>query len=175
MADAASTNGQPSLELRPEELHHLRAAQGWLELGNPGEANNELERVAPEFRSHPVVLMLRWEVCAAAKKWDACVDLATTLTRLLPDEARWWVNLGNSLYFGGQTQSAHDCVKPVLNRFPKNPALRYNLACYACQLGRLEEAKGWLENAFALDPDKKLKQAALDDPDLKPLWESLGE
>jgi hypothetical protein len=48
--------------------------------------------------------------------------------------------------------------------------MRYNLACYECQLGRLELAKEWLEKAFKLGDAKKMKLAALDDPDLEPLW-----
>jgi hypothetical protein len=51
--------------------------------------------------------------------------------------------------------------------------MRYNLACYECQLGRLEQAKGWLEKAFALGDAREMKLAALDDPDLEPLWKTI--
>lgn len=60
-------------------------------------------------------------------------------------------------------------------KFPRNAILRYNLACYACQLGRLEEAKIWLREAFGLDEKQELKLLALEDPDLKPLWQVLRE
>jgi hypothetical protein len=53
--------------------------------------------------------------------------------------------------------------------------MRYNLACYESQLGRLEQAKNWLEKAFALGDARKLKLAALDDPDLQPLWKEIGK
>jgi hypothetical protein len=39
------------------DIHHLRAAQGWLELGNHLEANEELEKIAPALRAHPSVLL----------------------------------------------------------------------------------------------------------------------
>lgn len=52
--------------------------------------------------------------------------------------------------------------------------MRYNLACYECQLGRMEQAKLWLEKAFTLRDPKKIKLMALDDPDLEPLWKSIG-
>jgi hypothetical protein len=39
-----------SLE-HPDSLH-LRAAQGWLELGDHLEANEELERISPPLRVH---------------------------------------------------------------------------------------------------------------------------
>ena len=52
--------------------------------------------------------------------------------------------------------------------------MRYNLSCYECQLGRLEQAKHWLEKSFELGDVKAMKLAALDDPDLEPLWKQIG-
>ena len=71
--------------LPPPDKHHLRAAQGWLELGNALEANEELERIAPELRAHPDVLEVRWHIYAHAKKWDACVDIAEAIIKLAPN------------------------------------------------------------------------------------------
>ena len=48
----------------------------------------------------------------------------------------------------------------------------YNLACYMCQLGELEKAKVRLHRPFKLDPG--LRVMALDDGDLKPLWEGIA-
>jgi hypothetical protein len=42
--------------------NHLQAAEGWLELGNAQEANQELERITPSLRAHPAVLDLRWGI-----------------------------------------------------------------------------------------------------------------
>ena len=53
--------------------------------------------------------------------------------------------------------------------------MRYNLACYECQLGRLEQAKHWLEQAFKLSDPKKMRLMALEDPDLELLWREIGE
>ena len=163
------------MNFEPSDLHHLRAAEGWLELGNHLEANEELENITAQLRAHPAVLLLRWNVSAMAKKWGVCVELAQELTKLSPDLEQGWGNFGNSLYWAGQTQEAYVCVKPVLDRFPKNPILRYNLACYACQLGHLEEAMFWLEKAFEVGDPKRLKRMALEDPDLEPLRKSLGQ
>jgi hypothetical protein len=38
---------------------HLKAAQGWLELGNHLEADKELDEIAPTLRKHPDVLEIR--------------------------------------------------------------------------------------------------------------------
>jgi hypothetical protein len=32
--------------------------------------------------------------------------------------------------------------------FNDDATIRYNLACYECQLGRLDQARAWLERAF---------------------------
>jgi hypothetical protein len=39
--------------LTPPDSYHLEAAQGWLELGNHLEANEELEKISPALRIHP--------------------------------------------------------------------------------------------------------------------------
>ena len=45
----------------------------------------------------------------------------------------------------------------------------FNLACYASVTGRMEEAKERLRHAIELDKD--VRKLALDDEDLKPLWD----
>jgi hypothetical protein len=49
----------------------------------------------------------------------------------------------------------------------KNSVLHYNLACYACLLGDMKEARQRLEIACKMDD--KFKASALDDEDLRAL------
>ena len=49
---------------------------------------------------------------------------------------------------------------------------QFNLGCYACQLGDIEQAKTRVGKAIELDA--KFKLLALDDADLEPLWEQIG-
>ncbi len=161
--------------LEPPDSLHLQAAQGWLELGNHLEANEELERIAPSLRAHPDVLTVRWEVYAAAKKWEAALDIAAAIIQLAPEQPVGWIDRSYSLHELKRTAEARDNLLRVVDRFSVSATLRYNLACYECQLGRLEHAKKWLEEAFRLAKDaKKMKLAALDDPDLEPLWKQIG-
>jgi hypothetical protein len=53
--------------------------------------------------------------------------------------------------------------------------MRYNLACYACQLGNLKGAKAWLGKAIDLAGKKDIRLMALDDPDLEPPWSQIGK
>jgi hypothetical protein len=47
----------------------------------------------------------------------------------------------------------------------------FNLACYECQLGSMEAAKERLSETFRIDP--KMRNQALEDEDLEPLWAAL--
>jgi hypothetical protein len=50
--------------------------------------------------------------------------------------------------------------------------IAFNLACYASVAGRMEEAKDRLRHAIELD--KEARKLALEDEDLKPLWDWIG-
>jgi len=69
--------------IEPPDLHHLRAAMGWLELGNHREANEEFKQIAPALQVHPDVLEIRWEICAMAKEWDVCVRWFDSLSKFI--------------------------------------------------------------------------------------------
>jgi tetratricopeptide (TPR) repeat protein len=160
--------------LEPPDSHHLLASQGWLELGNHIEADAELDNIAASLRAHPDVLKVRWEIYAAAKKWEAAIDIAAALIQLDPEDPLGWVHRSYALHELKRTAEARDNLLRVVDKFPSSATMRYNLACYECQLGRLEQAKTWLEKAFALGDARQMKLAALDDTDLEPLWKEIG-
>jgi len=56
-------------------------------------------------------------------------------------------------------------------KFPREPAIPYNLACYYCQLGEIEKAKRYLEKAFEIDLNWRVP--ASEDADLQPIWDSI--
>jgi tetratricopeptide (TPR) repeat protein len=66
-------------------------------------------------------------------------------------------------------------AKPVLEEaaklFPEDGMIQYNLACYCAQLGQLDVAQEYLDKSYELGDAKQIKLMALDDEDLKPLWE----
>jgi tetratricopeptide (TPR) repeat protein len=159
------------------DLHHLRAAQGWLELGNHLEANAELENVSPESLAHPAVLELRWLIYSKESKWDACQDIARAITVKAPEYVSGWLHYAYATRraTGGSVQAAFEVLRPVADRFPEEPTVLYNLACYECQLGNLPEAWNWIEKAFDIGDPKHLKLMALDDKDLEPLWLDIAE
>jgi Flp pilus assembly protein TadD len=56
--------------------------------------------------------------------------------------------------------------------FPEDGMIQYNLAYYCAQLGQLDAAQEHLGKSCHLGDAKQIKLMALDDEDLKPLWES---
>jgi hypothetical protein len=73
-----------------------------------------------------------------------------------------------------RTAEARDNLLRVVETFPDNATMRYNLACYESQLGRIKEAKGWLLEASKLGDKRRMKQLALTDSDLEPLQELIA-
>jgi len=67
--------------------------------------------------------------------------------------------------------AARDFLLEAVDRFPGDAMTHFNLGCYACQLGDIEQAKTRVGKAIELDA--KFKLLALDDADLEPLWEVL--
>ncbi len=160
--------------LEPPDSLHLQAAQGWLELGNHVEAEVELAKIAPRRQTHPAVLEVRWEVSAKAKKWDLALEIASALVKAVPDHPLGWVHRSFCLHELERTAEARDNLLRVVDRFPEDAIMLYNLACYECRLGRLGQAKRWLRAAFDTGDAQHLKPMALDDPDLRPLWAEVG-
>jgi predicted Zn-dependent protease len=157
--------------LEPPDCLHLRAAQGWLELGDHLEANHELDKISPRLRMHPDVLLLCYEIFAKAKWWEAAFYVAQALVEIEPKEPCGWINQAFALrkMISGGAQAAWDALLPAADKFPKNPIIPYNLACYACQMDKLDDARDWLKLAMALGVSDEFKLMALDEPDLKPL------
>ena len=161
--------------LQPPDTHHLNAAAGWLELGNPREAAAEMDRLSATARSHPDTLEVLWRLCAAGRRWVEALDIARSLIRLAPDQPSGWINQSYSLHELKRTEEALSLLRPLVERFPEVGAVAYNLACYSCQLDRLAEAREWLEKAVKAKSRGEIRQLALADADLRPLWPEIAQ
>jgi len=159
--------------LLPPDTFHLQAAQGWLELGDPSEARHELDEIAPVMRTHPAVLNVLWGIHSAEKNWESALEIATNLTEVLPEEPLGWVHRSYALHELRRTKEARDNLLRVVDKFRSSATIRYNLACYECQLGSLAQAKTWLELAFGMGNRTQMKLAALEDLDPKPIWQEI--
>jgi tetratricopeptide (TPR) repeat protein len=161
--------------LEPPDSFHLMAAEGWLDLGDHREAARELENIKPKLRLHPDVLELNWKIFAQDKNWIRCREIGQALIRAVPERASGWIDLSFALHELQQTEQAFENLLKVASRFPDHPLIPYNLACYTCQLGRLWEAQQWLAQAMKIGDAGKIKAQALQDIDLKPIWNQVEE
>jgi protein O-GlcNAc transferase len=150
---------------------HVTAAQGWLGLGNSDEALAELDRIRPESQEHVGVLELRVIAHARAKRFEEALVLAERQIVTHPEEAQGWINRGNILFWLARYPEAHQSVASILEQFPDQWTLRYNLACYCIKLERLDEAREWYEAAAKTADPAELTELALNDPDMDELKE----
>ncbi len=160
--------------LKDSDKKVLEAAEGWLGLGNWEQAEADLAGIAPKFRLHPDVLKLRWYITAAQAKWVLAGQVARATCTVAPDNPFGWACLAYAAHKLNQTGEARNVLLSVVDDFPDEYSLRYDLACYTCLLGNLGEAWYWLQKALALPHNKKLERIALEDPNLRPLWSKVA-
>ena len=162
--------------IAPPASHYLLAAQGWTELGNYLEAEAELRQLPEALRAHPQVLTVRHELYAKTARWELAAEVAGILVESFADQAGPWVSLAYATRRkpGGGIPQARDILTRALALFPSEAIIVYNLACYECQLGNETAALARLEQARALGGKSAIRQMALVDADLKPLWPTIA-
>lgn len=162
-------------KLEPPDTHYLRAAIGWLELGLRAEAVAELDQISPVQQRHPDVLEARWSLLAHEHRWEDALVAARDLLAEAPARSSAWLHHAYALRraAAGGLQKAWGALLPAATKFPDEPIICFNLACYACQLEQLDEARGWLKRAMKIGRREHIKLMALMDEDLKPLWKEI--
>lgn len=153
------------------DAHYWEAAQGWTGLQNAKEAYAELEKIRPELQEHPFVRSAWLDALILGDEWIKACEMATSLTNEFPDEPGFWLHLAYATRRaeGGGIEQALKILDSALEKFPEEWMIPYNMACYLCQLERLEEAKLLLGKALEIG-GKDIRAAALGDEDLMPLW-----
>lgn len=159
------------MPLEPPDQKHFEAACGYLELGLALEANEELENIDAFNRAAPEILALRVEIYRRLEKWELMAEIARRLAEFQPNESQWRIDFAYAVRRYQSVQAAKEILFTAESKFPTEAIIKYNLACYECVLGNVESAKEYLKRTFSIDPNWRLQ--ALDDEDLKPLWDSL--
>jgi len=152
---------------------HLEYASGYLALGLLDEASDELEMIEGDDRMSADVMRLRVDLYTQAKEWDLLLAVAKALARIDPDDEQGWISWAFALRELERVPEAQEVLlkaEPIHGQ--SSATLHYNLACYACLLGNMEEAKSRLSTACMMDAENKTD--ALDDPDLKAMWDDIA-
>jgi tetratricopeptide (TPR) repeat protein len=159
------------MPLEPPDQQFFTAACGYVQLQMFHEANEELEQIDPFNRAAPEILALRIEIYRGLKKWELMQVVSEKLAEFEPDNLQWTISLAYATRRAVSIETAKEILLNAERKSPKDAVIKYNLACYCCQLGEIENAKNYLRKAFEIDLNWRLR--ALEDEDLKPLWESL--
>ena len=163
--------------LESPDLHRLSFATGWMELGALHEARDELARLTVEATKHPDVMEAYWVLAASEGDWKTALSWAEKLLESDSKRASGWLHRSYALRRvpGGSLSAARESLLPAVTRFPGEPTIPYNLACYACQLGQIEEARQWLLSARKVGDSETIKRMTLADEDLKPFWPEVAD
>jgi Flp pilus assembly protein TadD len=155
-----------------KSAHQLNAVLGWLELGNVKEAREELNSMGEQEQSRADLLEVRWILDARQEDWPAALHTAERLLQVAPENSAGWLHRAYALRRvpEGSIEMAAEALRPAFDQFPEEPTIAYNLACYACVLGKLDEARKWLKEAIRRGVPKKIREMAMSDSDLEPLW-----
>ena len=106
----------------------VKAAIGFLELGDPLAAWDELEQIPAENRAEHVVLVIRHEIYMALERWNEAVEIAQHLVQADPDEPMLFVNLAMAEVKKSGYGVAEGILRDALVTFPDHPNINYNLA-----------------------------------------------
>jgi tetratricopeptide (TPR) repeat protein len=98
-------------------------------------------------------------------------EIAKRLADFQPHDIQWITSYAYATRRAGSIPAAKEILLNAEPTFPHEAIIKYNLACYFCQMGDTESAKNYLKKAFEIDSSWRM--AALDDEDLRPLWNSL--
>jgi len=99
--------------------------------------------------------------------------VARELWNRYSDDPVYWNDLAWAVRHAKSLESANGILLQAVEKFPEDALTHFNLGCYACQLGDVEQAKTRVGKAIELDA--KFKLLALDDADLEPLWDNMKQ
>ena len=105
--------------------------------------------------------------------WKCMREVARGLRLEFPYDLGWWIA---DAYATRRDASVGDARKILLDGLIlhyESSIIRYNLACYACQLGHPGECMDFLKEAVRRD--EKYKQMAMEDEDLETVREALKQ
>jgi len=155
------------MNLSLQTLRALQYAEGYLALGMKREAAEALGELAPGEEDALPALAMRAAVFQELADWARAAEAATLLCERVPDDAGHWIQRAYAVRRARGLEEAKEILLAAADRHPEEAIIRFNLACYEAQLGRLAEARAFLADACRLNPG--CAELAKTDPDLEPL------
>jgi len=142
----------------------IRAASGWLELGMPEDALEELKALSGEDSKDKKVLELTLAAQMAREDWKPAAVTAKILCEKAVDEPEFFLSAAFCLHEAGETEEAKKWLQRGPDALAEMPVFHYNMACYLWVLGEKERAHNHL--AKAVEMDESFMESARYDKDL---------
>jgi predicted Zn-dependent protease len=155
--------------MTPENEKRIEAAMGYFELGMLDDATQELEALGRRERLS--VLSVWSAALRMAKRWEEMLLLTQKMVELYPDEAECWISLADATRNSGSLPAGLALLQTAHEQFPDDGHILFQIACYCCQLGRLDDARNAVRDAVSCN--RVWKKIALQDHDLTSLWSEL--
>ena len=134
----------------PDALHLLGVAL--LQLGQPEQAIDHLQRAARKLRDNPGVMGNLAQAYFTAGRYvesNACFRKAS---RLDPRQAQFQLGIATSLAMQGEFSAAETVLRRLVQRFPREALAWFNLGNVVRDQGRGAEAIDIYRHAMELDP-----------------------
>jgi Flp pilus assembly protein TadD len=155
------------MKLSLQTVRALQYAEGYLALGMKRDAATALGDVAPGEQDALPVLAMRAAVFQELAEWARAEEAATRLCERSPDDAGHWIQRAYAVRRSRSIEAARRILLEAMTLHPEESIIRFNLACYDAQLGRLDSARVFLAQACELNAH--CVELAKTDPDLEPL------
>jgi len=166
----------PVNKKRPHQLEpkvHWSRVTGYMQLGIIEEALIELAMLPDDDQWGKKKRAMRLEIFQQQKNWQEMAEVAHGLRMEFPEDVQWWIADAFATRRSQSIEQAREILLEGLVSHYEDATIRFNLACYACQLGSLGECMDFLKEA--VKRDERFKVMAMEDEDLKDVRDALRQ
>jgi len=166
----------PVNKKRPHQLEpkvHWSRVTGYMQLGIIEEALIELAMLPDDDQWGKKKRAMQLEMFQQQRKWKEMAEVAHGLRMEFPEDVQWWIADAFATRRSQSIDQAREILLEALVCHYKDATIRFNLACYACQLGSLGECMDFLKEA--VKRDERFKVMAMEDEDLKDVRDALRQ
>lgn len=169
------TDGIKSVGVMTQEMmsfeQEIRSAEGYFELGMFEDALAVISSLPEVYRRTPPLLSIAGHCQLALKQWKPALETFRQLTAVAPLNPDGYLHAAFCLHELGRTSEAKETLLSASTILKGTPLFYYNLACYECRLGHLNDAKELLQQAISME--SRFQTSWLHDPDLAQLRDKL--
>ncbi|MEM9400342.1 MAG: tetratricopeptide repeat protein [Verrucomicrobiota bacterium] len=141
--------------MKPEK--HIDAAKGYLALGMPDDAMDEIKSLDFTHRYKPEVLELTVAIHMSQKRWMNGLVLARALCDRFPMSGKPFLLTALCLDSLDRTEEARNVLLSAPSSLRNKAELHYNLSRFESKLGNESSARRYLKRALEINPDLKAK------------------